>query len=98
MGVTRSYWPLVVTGLLVWGAAILGRQQTSPQITAGRTLYQTNCAGCHMPDLGGRNEAPPLAGANFMSTWGARSTRDLLGTIQTTMPRTRGKSQPNRIP
>ncbi len=39
-----------------------------------------------MPDLAGRNEAPPLAGSNFMRTWGARTTTELLGYIQTSMP------------
>src|SRR5262249_19114289 len=49
-------------------------------------LYASNCSGCHMPDLGGRNEAPQLAGTNFMTTWGSRSTQELLRTMQTTMP------------
>ena len=33
------------------------------------TLYQARCAGCHLADLGGRNDAPPLAGASFLSVW-----------------------------
>src|SRR6185503_553568 len=48
--------------------------------------YQTSCAGCHMADLGGRNEAPQLAGSNFMNTWRNRTTRDLLEFTQSTMP------------
>jgi alcohol dehydrogenase (cytochrome c) len=59
---------------------------TAQQAAAGRTAYQTTCVGCHMPDLGGRNEAPQLAGSNFMSTWRTRSTRDLLEFTQSTMP------------
>ncbi len=86
MRANGKYWPLVWIGILVSGVAVSGRQQTSAQVPAGRTLYQTNCAGCHMPDLGGGNEAPPLAGANFMSTWGTKSTRELMSTIQGTMP------------
>lgn len=75
--------------------ALVSGQQTSPaavytvdQATAGRATYAANCAGCHMPDLGGRNEAPPLAGANFISTWGPRTTRDLLDYMSATMPPT----------
>ena len=45
-------------------------------------MYQASCASCHLPDLGGRNEAPPLAGANFMNTWRTRTTRDLFEFIQ----------------
>ena len=38
---------------------------TAAQANAGRDAYQTNCAGCHVADLGGRNEAPQLAGSNL---------------------------------
>src|SRR5215208_1373478 len=77
---------LVILPLLTFGHPAAARQQASAQIAAGRTSYQTSCAGCHMPDLGGRNEAPQLAGANFMSTWRTRSTRDLFEFTQSTMP------------
>jgi alcohol dehydrogenase (cytochrome c) len=59
---------------------------TAEQSIAGRNAYRANCESCHLPDLAGRNEAPPLAGANFIGTWGARSTRELINFIQTTMP------------
>ena len=59
---------------------------TAEQSIAGRTAYQANCESCHLADLAGRNEAPPLAGSNFIGTWGARSTRALISFIQTTMP------------
>src|SRR5688500_11651912 len=39
-----------------------------------------------MPDLAGQNEAPPLRGANFIQTWRARTTRDLVEYMQATMP------------
>src|SRR5262245_34154290 len=74
------------------GVALVAGQQTATpvftaaQAAAGRATYQANCASCHLPDLGGRNEAPPLAGANFMSTWGRRSTRDLFDYMSATMP------------
>src|SRR5436190_14446436 len=61
---------------------------TAEQAAAGRAAYQASCASCHMPDLAGRNEAPQLAGNNFMSTWRSRSTRDLFEFIQSTMPPT----------
>jgi alcohol dehydrogenase (cytochrome c) len=56
---------------------------TAQQASAGRTAYMQNCAGCHGDDLAG---PPALAGAPFLNTWGARSTRDLFGYISTTMP------------
>lgn len=59
---------------------------TSGQSTAGRAAYRENCSTCHGPELAGRNEAPQLAGNNFMSAWGGRGIRDLTSYIQTTMP------------
>src|SRR5437773_5741639 len=61
---------------------------SAAQAAAGRAVYQASCASCHMPDLAGRNEAPQLAGNNFMNTWRSRSTRDLFEFIQSTMPPT----------
>jgi alcohol dehydrogenase (cytochrome c) len=72
--------------------AVVAQQRSAPgpftgaQAAGGRAAYQENCAGCHLPDLAGRNEAPPLAGGNFMNTWGGRTTRELLALISTTMP------------
>ncbi len=59
---------------------------TAAQATAGQASYQANCASCHVGDLTGRNEAPPLAGANFMNTWRGRTTSDLVEYMQATMP------------
>jgi mono/diheme cytochrome c family protein len=72
------------------GVIVMGQtrtaQYTAKQAAAGRSAYEAYCASCHLPDLGGRNEAPQLAGTNFMQTWGARSTNDLLKYMQGTMP------------
>lgn len=59
---------------------------TTAQVTAGRDAYQARCASCHLPDLGGRNEASPLAGTAFMDAWRTRSTKDLYDYIRTSMP------------
>src|SRR3989442_9381101 len=71
--------------------ATSGRSQppeayTASQAADGLAHYQTNCASCHLPDLSGRNEAPQLAGGNFMNTWGPRTTTELIRYIQSTMP------------
>ncbi|MEZ5418118.1 MAG: PQQ-binding-like beta-propeller repeat protein [Vicinamibacterales bacterium] len=59
---------------------------TAAQATAGRDAYQARCASCHLPDLGGRNEAAPLAGLAFMSAWRGRTTAELYDYIRTSMP------------
>ncbi len=59
---------------------------TAAQAADGLAAYQTSCASCHLPDLSGRNEAPALAGANFMNAWGSRTTSELIRYIQESMP------------
>ncbi|MGE0450560.1 MAG: PQQ-binding-like beta-propeller repeat protein [Vicinamibacterales bacterium] len=59
---------------------------TAAQATAGRAAYQANCASCHVADLGGRNEAPQLAGGDFMNVWRNRSTKELFDYISMAMP------------
>src|SRR5262249_14753912 len=87
--------PMVALGLsapigfvLVAGQQAPAAVYSAAQAAAGRTVYQASCASCHMPDLAGRNEAPQLAGNNFMNTWRTRTTRDLFEFIQSTMPPT----------
>ena len=91
-----SLWNRAVRSLTLvalCGLAVLTGQTPAPigpftavQAVGGRAAYLANCASCHLPDLAGRNEAPPLAGANFMAAWGARPIGELLAYIQSTMP------------
>src|SRR5215475_9471768 len=81
----------VAIGLIGCGVYVATAQQsasvfTAAQAAAGRTAYQSSCASCHTDTLIGRNEAPQLAGANFMTQWGARTTNDLYRYIQAVMP------------
>ena len=83
----------MLTGAVVCGVMIVTAQQgtgvapyTAAQAAAGRSLYQANCAGCHGPDLGGRNDAPQLAGPQFVGTWGGRTVGDLIGFMAAAMP------------
>src|SRR5262245_16400889 len=80
----------MVAGLAI--AMVSGQQPsaqavyTADQAAAGRTAYESTCAGCHVADLGGRNESPQLAGGDFMNAWRTRTTMDLFEFIQATMP------------
>ena len=64
---------LLLIGLIFVAPSALA-QYTAQQAAAGRSIYQGNCAICHVADLGGRNEAPQLAGSNFIGQWGDRTT------------------------
>ena len=75
---------LLLIGLIFVASALA--QYTAQQAAAGRSIYQGNCAICHVADLGGRNEAPQLAGSNFIGQWGDRTTSELVSFMQATMP------------
>ena len=66
-----------------------GAVHTAAQADNGAVLYERECASCHLADLSGAFEAPPLAGGNFMTFWGDSSPRDLFQRIQISMPQDR---------
>jgi mono/diheme cytochrome c family protein len=59
---------------------------TVEQAAAGKIAYTRSCASCHMPDLSGGNDAPPLAGPVFRATWRTRTTNDLFEYLSASMP------------
>ena len=93
MTVTRASWLFAAALAAALGIVVTGQQPatsvfTLEQAAVGRAAYEANCAACHQPDLGGINEAPQLAGGNFMSTWRERTAADLITRIDQTMPPT----------
>ena len=77
---------LVFAGIAAAGLNAQTGVFTAEQATAGRGVYLANCGSCHLPDLSGRNEAPQLAGGNFLRQWGAKTPAELKAYIQQTMP------------
>jgi mono/diheme cytochrome c family protein len=59
---------------------------TSDQAKRGKVSYQGDCMSCHGDDLAGSEAGPPLAGSDFMSTWGGRTVANLFDRIHATMP------------
>ncbi|HEY6346063.1 MAG TPA: PQQ-binding-like beta-propeller repeat protein [Bryobacteraceae bacterium] len=88
----RNQLILAAVLVAVCGVLVLTGQQrpagpfTAAQAAAGQTAFQTNCATCHGVDLAGRNDAPALAGTQFIANWGGRSAGDLIGFMQAAMP------------
>ena len=85
---------IVVVGAVAASGAVLAAWQKPPaapvftadQAAVGRASYVKNCASCHMADLSGNVEYPPLAGAAFLNTWRTRSTKDLFDYMSAAMP------------
>jgi S-disulfanyl-L-cysteine oxidoreductase SoxD len=56
------------------------------QATRGKAQYTQSCATCHMDDLSGSGQAPPLAGDAFSSVWDGHTVSELFDLTRTTMP------------
>jgi quinoprotein glucose dehydrogenase len=87
---------------LFLGCAALAAQQlqqqppapavyTAEQAVVGEKVYFEQCASCHGDDLGGREKATALSGAQFFEAWNGKDLRRLLDRIET-MPPTAPKS------
>jgi S-disulfanyl-L-cysteine oxidoreductase SoxD len=59
---------------------------TAAQADRGKALFAANCAKCHGDTLQGEDQAPQLAGSNFMSNWNGENVGDLVDRIHSSMP------------
>lgn len=59
---------------------------TAEQANRGAALYSENCAMCHGDSMGGGDEAPALAGGEFLSNWNGLTVGDLFERIRISMP------------
>lgn len=99
----RSVFTMTVAGVLVAASIVLAARQdaapapvfTTEQAAEGKAAYTKACASCHLPDLSGNNDAPPLAGSTFMSSWGTRTTKELFDYMSATMPPSGGSLGPD---
>jgi alcohol dehydrogenase (cytochrome c) len=87
---TRPRCARAVLAVAALAAAAAAYAQPRPfseaQAAAGRSSYVANCAGCHLADLRGANEARPLVGPDFMRTWSGRTVQELVAYLSVTMP------------
>jgi mono/diheme cytochrome c family protein len=56
------------------------------QARRGREKYTQVCSACHQADLSGADQAPSLAGGEFLDRWDGQSVGDLADRIRLTMP------------
>lgn len=59
---------------------------STEQSKRGQESYVKECAGCHGDLLTGGEQAPPLAGGEFLSNWNGLTLGDLFERIRKTMP------------
>lgn len=59
---------------------------SAAQAAKGKDLYSQNCSACHLDDMSGSGEAPPLAGEGFTDSWNGHSVNEFDQTVLNTMP------------
>jgi mono/diheme cytochrome c family protein len=59
---------------------------TKEQAGRGQQKYAQVCSNCHQSDLSGSEQAPGLAGGDFLDRWDGQSVGDLADRIRTSMP------------
>ncbi len=86
----------VATAVTLWSGSTAAQQDVGPftahQAAHGHTEYSAVCSSCHQENLSGGGETPSLAGANFLKSWGDRSTRELYNYLHAAMPLGKGGS------
>ena len=65
----------------VWDAVY-----SQEQAQRGQAKYAQVCTQCHQADLSGSDQAPSLAGGEFLDRWNDQSVGDLADRIRLTMP------------
>ena len=84
---------LTFAAIVVWASALVSLSAQAGAAAAGgdqqargKTLYNDKCASCHMEDLKGTTETPPLTGDMFWMNWETYSANNLVEQVRTTMP------------
>ena len=68
------------------GATVAAGVYTADQAKRGQALYADACSKCHLDDLSGGKDSPPLAGDDFLNGWKGKTVAALFDEIRMTMP------------
>jgi S-disulfanyl-L-cysteine oxidoreductase SoxD len=79
-------WVAAAIAVSARGQSVLDGVFTDEQATRGADVYAATCGRCHGKQLEGGEEAPALAGQNFMSSWKGSTVGDLVSRARRTMP------------
>jgi mono/diheme cytochrome c family protein len=84
---------LGLAALIIWASAMAipsaqgaGGAAAGDQQARGKALYVDKCAACHMENLQGSSETPPLTGDMFWQNWETYSANNLVEQVRATMP------------
>jgi mono/diheme cytochrome c family protein len=84
--VAASMFCLLSTGYAGQGPSLSAGVYNEAQAQRGQTAYSQVCSACHLADLSGSDQAPSLAGGEFLDRWDGQNMADLVDRIRTSMP------------
>ena len=73
-------------GLQETTSTVLDGVFSAAQASRGRQVYTQNCESCHGPELKGGEQAPSLAGSDFIVFWTELPVGSLFERIKLSMP------------
>jgi len=68
------------------GGAVSSGVYTDAQAKRGQTAYAEACSKCHLDDLSGGKDSPPLVGDEFLKGWTGKTVGALFDEVRMTMP------------
>src|SRR5262249_10554252 len=79
---------VAMAGIAASGAtrSVLDGVYSADQAKRGQARYNEKCPSCPGSSLEGGESAPPLAGTDFLSTWGGLTVAELFDRTRATMP------------
>ena len=68
------------------GGTVSSGVYTDAQAKRGQTVYAEACSKCHLDDLSGGKDSPPLVGDEFLKGWTGKTVGALFDEVRMTMP------------
>ena len=68
------------------GQSVSSGVYTADQAKRGQTVYVDVCSKCHLEDLSGGKDSPPLVGNEFLSGWKGKTVGAFFDEVRMTMP------------
>ena len=68
------------------GSSVASGVYTADQAKRGQAIYVDTCSKCHLDDLSGGSNSPPLVGDDFLAGWKGKTVGVLFDEVRMTMP------------
>ena len=79
-------WLAIASALLAAPRSVWDGVYSKEQAKRGQAVYERECARCHGQSLEGGENAPALAGADFLNRWNGKTAGAFYEKLRKTMP------------